>query len=125
MRKRFNYRTGYVRPGSVYGDDAAAEEDVLFREENYGTQMMRYLKARRYSVNTRLRLILSAWAAFLVSCWLWKVAEILVHNTERYRLSDEVMITLLATATLNVIGIITIVMTDLFNGRSEEDKDRD
>ncbi|WP_165624220.1 hypothetical protein [Flavobacterium oreochromis] len=51
---------------------------------------------------------------------MWKVGEILVNNNEKYCLSDNVLITLLGTTTLNVLGIVAIAMYDLFNGKSEE-----
>ena len=70
--------------------------------------------------NTNARRFFVYWSAFFVSCWMWKVGEILVNNNDRYCLSDEVLMTLLGTTTLNVLGIVAIAMYDLFNGKSEE-----
>lgn len=121
MRKNLSDSFAYIEAGVVVSDDRAMEEARLFSDKkNYAVKTTEELKARRYSMNTHLRTILSGWAALLTGCWLWKVGEILVHNSERYHLSDAVLITLLGTTTLNVIGIITIVMTDLFNGKSED-----
>ncbi|OWP78681.1 hypothetical protein BWG23_00920 [Flavobacterium oreochromis] len=74
----------------------------------------------RLRQNTLSRRYFVLWSSFLVSCWMWKVGEILVNNNEKYCLSDNVLITLLGTTTLNVLGIVAIAMYDLFNGKSEE-----
>ena len=71
-------------------------------------------------LNTKLRVYLSIWSSLLVTCWLWKVGEILVNNNEKYCLSDSVLNMLLGTTTLNVLGIVAIAMYDLFNGKSED-----
>ena len=74
----------------------------------------------RLRQNTLSRRYFVLWSSFLVSCWMWKVGEILVHNNDKYCLSDNVLMTLLGTTTLNVLGIVAIAMHDLFNGKSEE-----
>lgn len=74
----------------------------------------------RLRQNTLSRRYFVLWSSFLVSCWMWKVGEILVNNNDKYCLSDNVLITLLGTTTLNVLGIVAIAMHDLFNGKSEE-----
>lgn len=74
----------------------------------------------RLRQNTFARKYFVFWSSFLVSCWLWKVGEILVNNNEKYCLSDNVLMMLLGTTTLNVLGIVAIAMHDLFNGKSEE-----
>lgn len=70
--------------------------------------------------NTNARRFFVYWSAIFVSCWMWKVGEILVNNNNKYCLSDNVLITLLGTTTLNVLGIVAIAMYDLFNGKSED-----
>lgn len=70
--------------------------------------------------NTNARRFFVYWSAIFVSCWMWKVGEILVNNNDKYCLSDNVLITLLGTTTLNVLGIVAIAMYDLFNGKSED-----
>lgn len=74
----------------------------------------------RLRQNTLSRRYFVLWSSFLVSCWMWKVGEILVNNNDKYCLSDNVLMTLLGTTTLNVLGIVAIAMHDLFNGKSEE-----
>ncbi|EKT3975133.1 hypothetical protein ACKUCE_11870 [Flavobacterium psychrophilum] len=74
----------------------------------------------RLRQNTLSRRYFVLWSSFLVSCWMWKVGEILVNNNDKYCLSENVLITLLGTTTLNVLGIVAIAMHDLFNGKSEE-----
>lgn len=70
--------------------------------------------------NTNARRFFVYWSAFFVSYWMWKVGEILVNNNDKYCLSDDVLMTLLGTTTLNVLGIVAIAMYDLFNGKSED-----
>ena len=73
-----------------------------------------------YLFNTNLRVYLSIWASLVVSCWLWKVGEILMNNNDKYCLSESVLNMLLGTTTLNVLGIVAIAMYDVFNGKSED-----
>lgn len=74
----------------------------------------------RLRQNTLSRRYFVLWSSFLVSCWMWKVGEILVNNNDKYCLSENVLMMLLGTTTLNVLGIVAIAMHDLFNGKSEE-----
>jgi hypothetical protein len=74
----------------------------------------------RLRINTLSRSYFVFWSSILVSCWMWKVGEILINNNDKYCLSDDVLMTLLGTTTLNVLGIVAIAMYDLFNGKSED-----
>lgn len=102
-------------------DDKSKKEAELFKKgKSYPKTTLQDLKGKRYSINTKLRVYLSVWASLVVSCWLWKVGEILVNNNDKYCLSDSVLNILLGTTTLNVLGIVAIAMYDVFNGKSED-----
>ncbi|HEX7412919.1 MAG TPA: hypothetical protein VF411_02655 [Bacteroidia bacterium] len=73
------------------------------------------LEAKRYSSDTYDRKWLAIWTACIVSLWLWGVMCILKHNTNRYELSDNVLVALLGTTTLNVLGLSFIVLRGHFN----------
>tara|TARA_R110002033_G_scaffold158287_1_gene194422 strand:+ start:1762 stop:2121 length:360 start_codon:yes stop_codon:yes gene_type:complete len=82
--------------------------------------ILRTAKNKRYILNTNLRIYLAIWASLIVSTWMYKVGEILVNNNDLYCLSENVLITLLTTTTIQVIAIVAIAMKDLFNKKSEE-----
>lgn len=77
-------------------------------------------KNERYKKNTSHRGRLIAWSAFIVTLWLVGVWVLLylvgLHND--FRISDSVLITLLTTTTINVLGLMIIVLKDLFNDNS-------
>jgi len=73
------------------------------------------LENQRYKDDTEHRKVLSTWAGTLVSFWLVAVILILTNNTIRFKLSDSVLIALLGTTTLNVLGLMVIVLNDIFN----------
>lgn len=97
-----------------------SEEKIFDSDKNYVKTTLEDLKAGRFKSNTQLRKYLVFWSCLLISIWMWKVGEILVNNHQKYCLSDTVLITLLTTTTANVIGIMLIVLKDLFNGNKEE-----
>ncbi|MDH4474102.1 MAG: hypothetical protein QE487_15950 [Fluviicola sp.] len=103
-------------------DNESLDENSLIRASKSVIKLDKDLtkaKVNRFVTNTRLRYYLAIWASLLISCWLWKVGE-LVMNSKKHELSDGVLIALLTTTTANVLGIIAIVMKDLFNGGSEQ-----
>lgn len=74
------------------------------------------LEAERYSSDTKDRKWLAIWAVVVVSSWLIAVIIILVLNKScEINLSDNVLITLLGTTTLNVLGLSFIVLKGHFN----------
>lgn len=73
------------------------------------------LENQRYREDTEHRKTLSIWAAVVVSFWLVSVLLILRNNTNILKLNDSVLITLLGTTTLNVLGLMIIVLNDIFN----------
>ena len=79
-------------------------------------------KLQRYNQDTNHRSSLVVWAATIVSFWLIAVLFILTRNTEQYKLSNTIMVTLLTTTTVNVLGLMIIVLNDLFRGKSKTKK---
>lgn len=78
------------------------------------------LENQRYKDDTEHRKKLTTWAGVIVSFWLLAVLLILIGNTNQYKLDDSVLITLLGTTTLNVLGLMVIVLSDIFNKRKKE-----
>jgi len=99
------------------------ENQVFTKSQDYQKKTFSDLYNKRYNLNTKLRSFLSLWAVAAVSFWLYSVVQILHNNDQDYCLSDSVLITLLTTTTVNVIGILLIVMHDIFNGKSEDKKE--
>lgn len=112
---------------SAIPESTSRKEEGEFKKSkpNYYLNSLKVLQNKRFKWNTTLRLYLSIWASLVVSCWLWKVGEILVNNTASYKLDNSVLITLISTTTVNVLGLVLIVMSDLFNGKSEVRDTRD
>ena len=112
---------GYINSEIPNFDEKSKKEAEVFRKKkSYPQKTLEDLKGKRYLFNTNLRVYLSIWASLVVSCWLWKVGEILMNNNDKYCLSDSVLNMLLGTTTLNVLGIVAIAMYDVFNGKSED-----
>lgn len=110
----------FIQEKSQSPEDYSQNEKKQFRKRVYKEVTDKILKQKRYALNTNLRKYLVGWSSLIVGVWLWKVGEILVNNSAFYHLNDSVLITLLTTTTIEVIGIILIVMYDIFNGRSED-----
>lgn len=68
-------------------------------------------KADRFGQDTKHRKVLIIWTMILISGWL--VAVILIVVICKH-LSDVVLSTLLATTTVNVLGLAKIVLGNLF-----------
>ncbi|MGYP003405136026 len=112
---------GYINSEIPNFDEKSKKEAEVFRKKkSYPQKTLEDLKGKRYLFNTNLRVYLSIWASLVVSCWLWKVGEILMNNNDKYCLSESVLNMLLGTTTLNVLGIVAIAMYDVFNGKSED-----
>lgn len=99
-----------------------SNQDLSARDVDRATKQVISLEERlkeaelnRYNQDTQHRGNLSVWAGALVSFWLVSVLLILVGNNSSYKLHDSVLITLLGTTTLNVLGLMVIVLSDLFN----------
>ena len=101
---------GEIDHGLSTSDIDRATKQVLSLEEK-----LKEAKLNRYNQDTQHRNNLSIWAGTVVSVWLVSVLLILVGNNLNFKLSDSVLITLLGTTTLNVLGLMVIVLNDLFN----------
>lgn len=72
-------------------------------------------EARRFEQDTRHRHTLVVWMMWVVSIWLAVVLIITVFNKICcFGIDESVLITLLATTTLNVLGLSRIVLGGLF-----------
>ena len=70
----------------------------------------------RYREDTSLRKGLATAFTMIISFWLLAVLLILIGNRiHKYNLSDNVLITLLVTTTANVIGMMLIILRNLFS----------
>lgn len=77
-------------------------------------------KEKRYERETDLRENLSIAFTIIISLWLLAVFLLLVGNTNHYRLSNSVLNTLLVTTTANVIGMMIIILKNLFPNRDNK-----
>lgn len=111
--------------GNELNDDLKSEKELEYFAENknYKRATLKSLRSRRYATNTSLRTCLAVWSATIVTSWLVMVYIVLINNNEKYCLSDSVLNTLLTTTTIQVLGLVIIVMYDLFNGKSEDNND--
>jgi hypothetical protein len=104
-------------------ESALTNENVSFakkEEQNWSDldkleKESKSLENQRYKDDTEHRKVLSTWAGTLVTVWLVSVILILTNNYLKFHLSDSVLIALLGTTTLNVLGLMVIVLNDLFN----------
>jgi hypothetical protein len=98
-------------------DNADVNTDVSSKEKRY------IAKTSRYIIDTGLRIIFSVVYTLILIIWLNKVIHILTHNNLcGYKLSDNVLIALLVTSTANVIGMVIIVLKNLFPEKNKKDK---
>lgn len=73
-------------------------------------------KRERYSQDTRYRKNLAIWVMWVVSLWLLFVLAIIASvPIFGLKMEKEVQITLLATTTVNVLGLAYIVLKGIFN----------
>ena len=82
-------------------------------EKDLESQARRY-ENERYREDTESRKSLSLWARWVVSIYLNCVILILLFNFSYLHLSDAVLIALLGTTTLNVLGLMYIVLKGYF-----------
>ncbi|WP_333696024.1 hypothetical protein [Flavobacterium sp.] len=75
----------------------------------------------RYRGNTVLRDNLAKVFTIVIIFWIVSVILILVgNNCNHYNLSDTVLVTLLTTTTVQVLGLVYIILKDLFPGGGNE-----
>ncbi|GEM_PF-2363428 len=84
---------------------------------NLEKEKIRKYKSRteRYRINTILRIVFSAIYTGILVFWLYRILNIVQYNNlDHYELSDHVLLGLLATTTANVMGMVVIVLKNLF-----------
>mgnify|MGYP006436838779 CR=1 FL=1 len=104
---------------SIEDNKSMKEFDQFKSKNDYQALTLKSLKKKRFDDNTRLRKTLSKWAFVILSVWILFVMIVLLFNETIFCISDNVLITLLSTSTIKIIGIVLIVMKDIFNGKSE------
>ena len=110
-----------IEADPLYSQEISSQQaEEEFKVWDDYERVSKKLRNDRYEEDTVHRRNLSSWAAIIVSVWLFAVILILTRNTSEYQLSDPVMIALLGTTTLNVLGMMVIVLKGLF---FEENKD--
>jgi cation transport ATPase len=80
------------------------------------------LKNKRYKDNTELRRGLVILFTITINAWLFAVFLILLTNTNTLKLSDSVLITLLTTTTIQVLGMMYVILKNLFPSVKENPK---
>lgn len=96
-----------VRPVDI--DNARIQNQIL--EDRLGNA-----KLGRFLDDTRLRRYLTYIFSFIIFLWLAAVISILYFNDYllHLNLSENVLITLLTTSSINVIGMMLIILKNLF-----------
>lgn len=99
----------------VYFDSDAIPKDIPDTLDDVDDMTMREQRKNRFSQDTRYRRYLANWVMFIVPTWLVCVVAIVVLcGFSVIRLGNEVIITLLATTTLNVLGLAYIVLKGIY-----------
>ena len=89
-----------------------------FRDWDDYDKISKKLRNERYQEDTKHRRNLSTWAASIVSLWLISVLLILIFNESQIKLKDTTLVALLSTTTLNVLGMMFIVLRGLFDSKA-------
>lgn len=79
---------------------------------------------KRYEQNTELRGGLAIIFTITIISWLFAVFLILLTNSRTLKLSDSVLITLLTTTTIQVLGMMYIILKDLFPGGGDNNTEQ-
>lgn len=112
LKQKFSVDQSFPSPNDEDFEKARQQETTLEEKQKEA-------ELNRYNQDTLHRSSLIVWAATVVSFWLLAVIFILTGNTQKYKLSDTIVVTLLGTTTVNVLGLMIIVLNDLFKGKSK------
>lgn len=83
--------------------------------EDVDDMTMREQRKNRFSQDTRYRRYLANWVMFIVPIWLICVVLILfLSGISVIKLDNEVLITLLATTTINILGLAFILLKGIY-----------
>lgn len=97
-----------------------ADIDEAYRDNDNINADIRKSQIKRFDGETSLRENLSTAFTIIICFWLLSVLLILVGNTNNYKLSDNVLIALLVTSSANVIGMMQIILKNLFPNRDKK-----
>ena len=102
--------------------DDFSEEDLTeaVKDNNDINDDIKKSQIKRFNGETSLRENLSTAFTIIICFWLLSVILILVGNTNSYELSDNVLIALLVTSSANVIGMMQIILKNLFPNRDKK-----
>ena len=91
-------------------------ESLEIAENNTATLSLHLKEAelKRFLADTTLRKALVYIFSIIIFLWLASVITIVFLNNSLVNLSDNVMIVLLTTTTVNVIGMMLIILRNLF-----------
>ncbi|KFF17783.1 hypothetical protein [Chryseobacterium sp. JM1] len=78
------------------------------------SQLSKYAQIQKCLNDNKDRRWLTKWAPSVASIWLILVISILCLNNKYLCLSDEVLVRLLETTTLNILGLSVIVLKSYF-----------
>ena len=98
-----------------YAYDSIPENVPNDSLEDVDDMSMRQQRKERFSQNTRFRKHLAVWVMYIVPIWLFVVIVVLVlSGANVLHFDSNVLITLLATTTVNVLGLAYIVLKGIF-----------
>ena len=90
-------------------------EDVSIPLDDVDTKDIKNQLLERYGQDTRFRRHLARWVMFIVPLWLLAVVVIIVCSGIGWiNIDKEVLITLLATTTANILGLAFVLLKGLF-----------
>lgn len=102
-------------------DSDAIPQNIPDTLNDVDDMTMREQRKTRFSQDTRYRKYLANWVMLIVPCWLLAVVAIVfLQGFSIIKLDNEVMITLLATTTLNVLGLAYIVLKGIYPESKEK-----
>lgn len=108
--------------GSLYEKISKLEKNSLkdkdIDSDDLDLQLKRY-RVGRYIDDSKKRKELSIWACWLVSIYLVLIFVVLMFNSFLFKLSDVVLSVLLGTTTLNVLGLMYIVLHGFFDSKEK------
>lgn len=105
----------YTLNNVKFDSDAIPKDIPNDSLEDVDDMSMRQQRKKRFSQDTRYRKYLANWVMFIVPVWLISVITILVLcGGNVLALNAEVLIALLATTTINVLGLAYIVLKGIF-----------
>lgn len=101
--------------------DNFSDEDLTeaVKDNNDINDDIKKSQIKRFNGETSLRENLSIAFTLIICFWLLSVILILVGNTGNYKLDNSVLIALMVTSSANVIGMMQIILKNLFPKRDK------